>query len=66
MGFPMKAPKPMVISENRTAAYVEAVNKAADLSPQMIMVIVPNNKGDTYHAIKKILCVNRPIPSQVG
>jgi len=65
MGFPMKPPKPMVIQENRTAAYVEAVNKAADLSPQMIMVIVPNNKGDTYHAIKKILCVNRPIPSQV-
>jgi len=65
MGFPMKAPKAMVIKENRTAAYVEAVNKAADLSPQMIMVIIPNNKGDTYHAIKKILCVNRPIPSQV-
>merc|ERR550517_1549786 len=61
----MKAPKAMVIKENRTAAYVEAVNKAADLSPQMIMGIIPNNKGDTYHAIKKILCVNRPIPSQV-
>lgn len=65
MGFPMKAPKPMVIQDNRTAAFVDAVNKAADLSPQMVMVVIPNNKGDSYHAIKKILCVDRPIPSQV-
>ena len=31
----------------------------------MIMVVVPNNKGDNYHAIKKILCIDKPIPSQV-
>jgi len=65
MGFPMKPPKPMVIKDNRTAAFVDAVNKAADMSPQMIMTVIPNNKGDAYHAIKKILCVDRPIPSQV-
>jgi len=65
MGFPMKPPKAMVIKDNRTAAFVDAVMKAADLSPQMIMVVIPNNKGDAYHAVKKILCVDRPIPSQV-
>ena len=31
----------------------------------MIMCVVPNNKGDSYHAIKKVLCVDKPIPSQV-
>lgn len=32
---------------------------------QMIMVIVPNNKGDIYKAIKSVLCVESPVPSQV-
>ena len=35
------------------------------MKPEMIMVIVPNNKGDNYHAIKKILCIDKPMPSQV-
>ena len=35
------------------------------MKPDMMMVIVPNNKGDNYHAIKKILCMDKPIPSQV-
>ena len=31
----------------------------------MLMIVVPNNKGDQYHAIKKILCCTNPLPSQV-
>ena len=31
----------------------------------MIMVVIPNNKSDAYHAVKKILCVDKPTPSQV-
>jgi len=65
MGFPMKDPRPIVIPDSRTAAFADAVMKAADQAPQMIMVVIPNNKGDAYHAVKKILCVERPIPSQV-
>ena len=56
----------MIVSrDNRTAAYAEESNRAADMSPQMIMVVVPNNRGDAYHAVKKILCVDKPVPSQV-
>jgi len=65
MGFLMGKPRENYIKDHRTAAFVDAVQKAADLSPQMIMCVVPNNKGDSYHAIKKVLCVDRPIPSQV-
>ncbi len=35
------------------------------MGPQMIMVVIPNNKSDAYHAIKKICCVDAPVPSQV-
>ncbi len=29
------------------------------------MVIVPNNKGDVYHTVKKITYVDTPCPCQV-
>ena len=35
------------------------------MAPQMIMAVIPNNRTDSYHAIKKTLCIERPIPSQV-
>jgi len=65
MGFQMRPPVPLVVPDPRTAAFVEKVNAAADKNPQMVMIVTPNNKGDTYHAIKKVLLVDRPIPSQV-
>lgn len=65
MGYLMKDPRVVVSRDHRTAAYAEEVNRAADLSPQMVMVVVPNNRGDHYHAVKKILCVDKPTPSQV-
>ncbi len=34
------------------------------MKPQMILVVIPNNKTDAYHAIKKVLCCDMPIPSQ--
>ena len=35
------------------------------MAPQMIMAVIPNNRTDSYHAIKKTLCIEKPIPSQV-
>ena len=65
MGFPMRSPQYQIIKDSRTAAFVEEVNVAADRHPQMIMTVIPNNKGDAYQAIKKVLCVDKPVPSQV-
>ena len=31
----------------------------------MIVVVVPNNKGEAYSVVKKICCGERGIPSQV-
>ena len=35
------------------------------MSPQMVMTVVPNNKGDVYHAVKKVCYVEWPTASQV-
>jgi len=66
MGYPMRDPLECPpLKNNRTIDYLEVVKQAADKSPQLIMIIIPNNKGDVYHAIKKYLCVDTPVPSQV-
>ena len=36
-----------------------------DEKPDIVMVVVPNNKGEHYHAVKKLCCVEKPTPSQV-
>ena len=40
------------------------VQEVAKQGPQMIMVIIPNNKGDTYATVKKVTCIEIPTPSQ--
>lgn len=66
MGYPMKDPKECPpLKNNRTIDYLDAIKQAAAMSPQLIMIVIPNNKGDVYHAIKKYLCVDCPVPSQV-
>jgi hypothetical protein len=35
------------------------------MGPDLVMVIVPNNKGDTYHTVKKVTYVESPKASQV-
>merc|ERR1712098_40799 len=34
------------------------------MKPQLVMIVIPNNKGDHYAAVKTKCCVERPIPSQ--
>lgn len=46
-------------------SYVDALNKAANGDPQLIMCIVSDQQKDRYSVIKKKCCVERAIPSQV-
>merc|ERR1712179_259949 len=66
MGYPMKDPLECPpLKNNRTIDYMDVVKTAASKNPQLIMIVIPNNRGDVYHAIKKFLCVDCPVPSQV-
>ena len=35
------------------------------MGPTMVMTVVPNNKGEVYHAVKKVCYVESPTASQV-
>lgn len=55
----------MKIPDDRQNTYVEALEKAANDNPQLIMVVVPNNNADRYANIKKKCYLDRAIPTQV-
>jgi len=64
LGMVMKGPKVFEIPDNRTATYIQQLDKAVALNPQLVMVVIPNNKGEHYAAVKTKCCVEKPIPSQ--
>merc|ERR1719322_1072755 len=64
LGMVLGMPKVMEIPENRCATYIQNLDKAIAMKPQIVMVVIPNNKGEHYAAVKVKCCVEKPIPSQ--
>ena len=60
----MGAPKTVVLIDNRPATYIQSLDKVINMKPSIVMVMIPNDKGDHYAAVKKKCCLEKPIPSQ--
>ena len=45
LGMKLSSPKQTEIPDNRTGTYVQALDKAIAMKPQIIMIVIPNNKG---------------------
>ncbi|XP_063230017.1 piwi-like protein Siwi [Bacillus rossius redtenbacheri] len=66
MRFMVATPQIYDLDDYRTASYTQALDQiTASKRPQIIMVVVPNNRVDLYGAIKKKCAVERAIPTQV-
>jgi len=65
LGLALAKPKFLKLLDNRPASYIQKLDTAIDLDPHMVMIVIPNNKGEHYHAVKKKCCIEKPIPSQV-
>ena len=65
MHYEMGEPKTVVLSDDRTVTYINNLNDCIAKDPKMIIIVVPNNAGDRYAAIKRLTCVNNAIPTQV-
>merc|ERR1740131_758149 len=61
----IKPPNTFCIQDNKPATYLKTLDSVLDQGPQLVMVVVPNNKGEHYAVIKKKLCLDVPTPSQV-
>ncbi|GAB0096382.1 PIWI [Sergentomyia squamirostris] len=63
-GFDMPRPSIIRIRDDRSTSYVSSIEQACNDSTQIIMCVVPNQRGDRYTAIKQKSCVERAVPTQ--
>ena len=64
LGMTMGNPKIFVMSDNRPATYIQQLDQVIAMKPAIVMVVIPNMKGDHYAAVKKKCCLEKPIPNQ--
>ncbi|XP_037807550.1 protein argonaute-3 [Lucilia sericata] len=64
-GMKVQKPKMIVLPNDRVDTYVKAIRENITKETQIVVCISPTARDDRYSAIKKICCVEMPIPSQV-
>jgi len=64
LGLTMAAPKTHMLTDNRPATYIQKLDIVLNEKPQIVMVVIPNDKGDHYAAVKKKCYIEKPTPSQ--
>ncbi|XP_013180171.1 PREDICTED: protein argonaute-3 [Papilio xuthus] len=65
MGINVSAPEMIRLPNDRTDSYIAALRKFSIANLQLVVAICPTIRDDRYSAIKKICCVDNPVPSQV-
>jgi len=65
MGMNVAEPTVCRLNDDQARTYFNSLNDQITEQVQMVVCIVPNNRKDRYDAIKKLCCVEKPVPSQV-
>ncbi|XP_012275649.1 piwi-like protein Ago3 [Orussus abietinus] len=65
MKMNMAYPEVIMLKDDRTESYIRELRRNINSQVEMMMAICPTNRNDRYAAIKKLCCVEMPIPSQV-
>ncbi|XP_076817486.1 piwi-like protein 1 isoform X1 [Clavelina lepadiformis] len=67
MGFKMAHPTMVEATDDRTDQYQRIIKDvlSRNKNTQMILCLLPSSRKDRYDAIKKLCCVDYPVPSQV-
>ncbi|NXA04917.1 PIWL2 protein, partial [Sapayoa aenigma] len=67
MGMQVGQPTVQELRDDRIESYVKSIRSGlgSQEKVQLLMCITPHNREDMYGAIKKLCCVQAPVPSQV-
>lgn len=65
MGITVARPNIQVLPTDKTELYVQALRRHITNETQVVVIICPTSRDDRYSAIKKVVCGELPIPSQV-
>lgn len=65
IGIIIQKPTIYQLDSDSTASYVDALRRNLNQRLQIVVIMVPTQREDRYSAIKRIVCCENPIPSQV-
>uniref|UniRef100_A0A182QHG7 Uncharacterized protein n=1 Tax=Anopheles farauti TaxID=69004 RepID=A0A182QHG7_9DIPT len=65
LGVEVAQPQMEVLPQDGTQLYVQALRNRIRPGTQIVVIIFPTQRDDRYAAVKRILCTEVPIPSQV-
>ena len=63
--FQVRAPRIIELQADKTELYIRAVRENINPSLQLVVAIFPTQRDDRYSSLKKLCCVECPVPSQV-
>ncbi|XP_068891661.1 piwi-like protein 2 isoform X2 [Aphelocoma coerulescens] len=67
MGMQVGQPTVQELRDDRIETYIRSIQSSLGSQDkvQLLLCIIPNGRDDVYGAIKKLCCVQTPVPSQV-
>ena len=64
-GMPIAEPRKVQMPDDRVQAYVQALEQSYTEQAQLFLCMIPSKDKTKYDAIKQLLCLRKPMPSQV-
>jgi aubergine-like protein len=64
LGMDMEDPTDCILDDDKPQTYVQTIKANLSDSTQLVVCICPNQRKDRYDAIKQLLCLQIPTPSQ--
>ena len=64
IGMTMKKPKMIEMANSHPTSYVQELEQVIKQGVQIVMAVIPSNKGEQYAAVKKTCCLTHSVPSQ--
>ena len=58
--------KVLEVPNDRTETYLQAIRSEISPKLQLVVTIFPTSRDDRYSAVKKLCCIDSPVPSQVS
>ncbi|KOC60009.1 Piwi-like protein 1 [Habropoda laboriosa] len=65
IGMTIGEPQAIPLKDDRIETYVHALRNNIQQTVSLMIVIFPTNRTDKYSAVKRVCCVEMPVPSQV-
>jgi aubergine-like protein len=65
MGIEVQDARIVEVVNDRTDTYLQAIRPQITPQLQLVVIVFPTSRDDRYAAVKKLCCIEKPIPSQV-